>query len=79
MTFYRVRYTIERGTSSGYSWHTTKRAARARLVADYLGDPAEYDHNPKSIDERIEAVQITPTKAGILDALTRWATYPDNG
>ena len=82
MWFYRVSYSKEGGNSGGYSWHTSKRGAVAAAKADYEQDPAEYDQHASrgaSIAERIEPIEIACNRAGILDALQRYASHCDNG
>lgn len=69
MTFYRVTWYIEDGKySEGYSWHCSKAEAlheiKQKLRADAPGDP--------------EAIEIIPTKAGILRTLRRFAEHPNN-
>jgi hypothetical protein len=71
MRFYRVhRYSSSDG-SFGYEFFVSKtdaeKAAR-EWNADSEGDPAEVD-----------LIEIEPTKAGILDALNRYADHPNNG
>jgi hypothetical protein len=79
MKFYRVSYSQEGGNSAGFSWHRTRREALAAARKDYNQDPAEYDNNDRAIEERIEAIDVVPTKAGILKAMHRYASHPDNG
>ena len=82
MTFYRVSYSRDGGNSAGFSWHTSRRGAVAAARADYDADPEEYNlHSSRgaSIADRIQAIIIRPTRAGILDALQRYASHEDNG
>jgi hypothetical protein len=79
MTFYRVSYSQDGGNSAGYSWHTNRREAVRVARKAYNEDPAEYDHIAGTIKDRIETIVVTPTRAGILDALKRYASHPDNG
>jgi hypothetical protein len=78
MTFYRVSYSRDGGNSGGYSWHTSYAAALKAFRADYNEDQVEYFSAFKP-DEYIDEITITPTKAGILDALNNYAGYNDNG
>lgn len=79
LKFYRVTYSANGGNSAGYSWHTSRAGARAAARKDYDQDPAEYDATGTDFDQRIDVIHVTPTKAGILDALTRYASHPNNG
>ncbi len=82
MRFYRVSYSKEGGNSGGFSWHTSKRDAYAAARRDYDQDPAEYDlHGTRgaSIAERVDPIEIACNRAGILDALQRYASHCDNG
>ena len=67
MKFYRVHFVnhAEMG-SQGYEFFTSKRAAEKK--AREYGPTAE-----------VEEIQVTPTRAGILDALNRYGSHPDNG
>lgn len=78
MKYYRVSYSVFGGNSGGYSWHTSRAAAIMAAKRDFNVDPAEYDNEFKP-DNRIEVVTVTPTKAGILSALNRYAAHADNG
>jgi len=80
MTFYRVRYSTEGGSSAGYSWHTSRRDADRALAAAIANDPAEYADDARvRMEDRIQPVTITPTKAGILAALRQFASHEQNG
>lgn len=80
MKFFRVSYSKEGGNSGGFTWHTNHREALAAAKADYDQDPDEYNHHaPRRGSDRIEAIEIAPTRNGILRALVRFATHPDNG
>lgn len=72
MRFYQVAsFTID-GSSTGFDFYSDKRTAQraVREVANYSDDR-----------ERAEmtVIEVTPTKAGILDALNRLASHADNG
>jgi hypothetical protein len=70
--FYQLRTYCEGGNSAGYRWFTTRRDADKAKREDDALDP---DEAPGAIT----VVDIEPTKAGILDALRRYASHPDNG
>ena len=73
MRFYRVRYTYEAGTSLGFEWFTN--AYRAQVACrDFYSQRKDEDGSAT-----IETVDIQPTKGGILTALKRYASHPDNG
>lgn len=80
MKFFRVSYSKDGGNSAGFSWHTNLREALAAAKRDYDEDPGEYDnHAPIRGSDRIETIEIAPTRRGILRALERLASHPDNG
>lgn len=71
MRFYRVHYGIEHGNSAGYGWFTSCREADTKAKA-------WIDENPDELAE-VRIIEIKPTKAGILSALSLYASHPDNG
>lgn len=75
MRFYRVSISVNGGNSGGFYWYTTRREAEARKRGDDRDNRDEVGEAPADID----VIDVTPTKAGILDALRRFASYPDNG
>lgn len=77
MTLYRVTYRKEGGASDGYTWHSSRREALALAARAARDNPQEYGTEPAS--ERVEPIELTPTKAGILQLLSTYATYADNG
>lgn len=84
MRFYRLHCRCEGGISGGVEWFTSRRQAErsrrehianaklAELDQDFLGAG---ENEPDEIEE----LDITPTKSGILLALKRYASHPDNG
>lgn len=82
MRFYKVSIVDEGDGNKGAEWFRTKREAErcARKKTYYSPrDPScLYDMTVNQTAE-VEAVDITPTKAGILTALRRYASHPDNG
>jgi hypothetical protein len=74
-----VSYSVNGGNSGGFTWHTNRREAYQTAKKEYDLDPTEYDDNAGTIEERIDTITVTPTRAGILDALKRYASHPDNG
>ena len=72
LKFYVVHIYTGGGNSGGYMWFTSRKAAaKAKRDAD-AEDP---DETPADLD----TFHVVPTKAGILDALKRRASHPDNG
>jgi len=70
MIFYRVHYKDSFAESQGYEFFTTKSKAES----------AQKKANKENgQNEEIEKVEIRPTKKGVLAALNRWASHPDNG
>jgi len=74
MRFYLVRHHTEGGCSAGFSWHTNKAKARSQVAQINRDEPIEADHS-----EVVGPIDIDPSKAGILHALSVWACHPDNG
>lgn len=72
MKFYRLHTYCEGGNSNGFAWFTTRADAERAKREDVAVSPEE---EPGAID----VIEVTPTKAGILDALCRYASHPDNG
>ena len=72
MKFYRVAIFTEHGISAGFSWHTARRDAEHAVVVHQADD--EDERKPE-----IEEIELQPTKAGLLRALNRYASHPDNG
>jgi hypothetical protein len=74
-TLYRVDYRINM-ESRGFSFHSSERDAWRSI------DKAVQNKTADLVEEGgsdVEAIQIVPTKAGILKALERYAKHPDNG
>ena len=74
-TFYRVDYRVNM-ESRGFSFHSSHREAWKAITEaakKKTADPVEHGGSD------VEQVQVVPTKAGILQALERWAKHPDNG
>lgn len=71
MKFYKLHRTTDAGSSAGYEFYTNKREA----------EKAAQEWRTEYPDERatVEEITIQPTRAGILGALNRFASHPDNG
>lgn len=69
MKLYKLSFTEKNDNEhKGFAFYSSQREAKkeARKVASHK-------------DCEIEAIVVTPTKAGILRALNRYAGHPDNG
>lgn len=71
MRFYRVHYTTDCGSSAGYDWFTCRRKAEQEARAWRRDNPDE--------TTAIRAVEVSPTRAGILRALNLYGSHCDNG
>lgn len=73
MKLYQVDYTCEAGNSAGYGYFGNKReAAKASNLWRAQGN--ELEHGAE-----IRAIEVEPTKSGILKALNRFASHANNG
>lgn len=70
MRFYRLQRQVEGGNCGGFEWFTR------RADAEREGRAWEREEDEETF---IDAVDITPTKRGILRALNHYADHPDNG
>jgi len=73
MKFYSVHFTCDGGSSAGYKWFLSRRAAK-EAIADWRANLADPDESAT-----IKEWHIKPTKAGIVQALNLHASHPDNG
>jgi hypothetical protein len=71
MKFYQVCKTTEAGNSAG-CWFFTSKSAAEKAARDFRHD------NPDEFANVCE-IAIELTRAGILAALNRHASHPDNG
>jgi hypothetical protein len=67
MRLYRLHTRDSRDGSHGYLFFASKRAALKTV------------RGLESEDFTIEPIDVEPTKAGIMRALNRYASHPDNG
>ena len=74
MKLYRVtHYTVADG-HQGYTWHTSKAEADREAKAWHKAqDPMD---GPRV---SVAPVDIETNKAGLVDALNKYAAHPDNG
>lgn len=71
MKFYQVCKTTEGGNSAG-SWFFTNKAEAEKSAREFRQEEPDEFAN-------VYEIIVEPTKAGILDALNRHASHPDNG
>lgn len=75
VVLYRNHYSTEMDSSRGYSWHKNRDDAK-RAYSDAEKFPEG------GFDQRAECavpVSIHLSKGGLLDALNKYASHPDNG
>ena len=79
MIFYRVHYFGPLYALRGYEWFTSQRSAQQAISKWQRGRKDDDEYSASNPDRHrtadLEAITITPTKAGILDALIRFAQY----
>ena len=71
MKFYQVCTTTEGGNSAGSRFFTSKSEAEKAAHQFRRAEPGEWAD--------VYQITVIPTKAGILAALNRHASHPDNG
>jgi hypothetical protein len=71
LKFYRITLTHNNGESAGFGWRTSERDAKQRVT--------EWKREGDSNAAEYKVVDIVPTREGILSALHRYASHPDNG
>lgn len=74
MRFYRVHFRFDGGSSDGYQFFTSKRESE-RSRSEAIRNAGCVEDEPDEVEE----IEVTPTKAGILEALNRLASHADNG
>lgn len=72
MKLYRNHYSVEGGSSGGFSWHTTIRDAKASAVTVEKANKEK----PHTVAELIE---LKPGKEAMVRFLNNYAGHPDNG
>ena len=79
MIFYRVQYFAPLNSPRGYEWFTSQRSAQQAVSKWQRGTKDDHEYNSDFPEHRrtadLAAITITPTKAGILTALNRFAQY----
>lgn len=71
MRLYRVHLDSEQEGSQGFAWASSRREANRKAV--------DFERSLRDGTTTIEEVTITTDKAGVLRALNRYASHPDNG
>lgn len=80
MKFYRCEVfdALDDGESAGFLFASSK-AEMLTLIREHNERHAENNPSRDNLCTEPEAIDIEPTKAGILRALRRYAGHPDNG
>ena len=71
MKFYQVHTSYDHGVCAGFEYFTSRETANREMREFLRNNPTE--------EAEIVAIEIEPTKHGILNALNRYASHPDNG
>jgi hypothetical protein len=82
MKFYQVDLRNDYGSSAGFEYFTSKRDA-VKAFNDWFDcgedKSVEEEFTEERMATKINVIEVTPTKAGILKALRRYASHADNG
>jgi hypothetical protein len=77
-TFYRLQYFNVNTSPRGYAWFTSRASAQQGATAWQRSTKDDDEYDPDYTDFRRTAdlaiITVTPTKAGILDALNLHAS-----
>ena len=78
-TFYRLRYFNPTNRGHGYEWFTSRASAQRAATAWRRSSKDDFEYDPNEPDSlrssELKVITITPTKAGLLDALNYFATH----
>lgn len=74
MILYRVHWHTEGGTSNGFSWFRTRRAAKAEIKLVIDRDALTETDLPE-----LERVEVAVSAEGVFAALHVYASHADNG
>lgn len=77
MRIYRVCYESLSEGGQGFLWFPSNRAAQKDLAAYRRTDSSPRKHD--SEESKVQAIDFTPTKKGIIALLNEVANHPDNG
>lgn len=72
MKFYRVALYCDFGVSAGYEFTLTRKEAE-RIGREHS---ASLDESAGYV---VESVEVSPGRLGIISALRKYASHPDNG
>lgn len=79
MKFFRVHLFDSVDSSAGYEFASNERDARM-IVAKFKQNNRDRVKAAGGVfNDKIELIEIEPTKTGILKALNRYAGHPNNG
>lgn len=76
MRIYKNDLRCNGSESKGYTYHASYRAARAS-AAEAIRNTADSCEPIATVET--EALDLTPTKSGIISALNQHGGHPDNG
>jgi hypothetical protein len=76
MRIYKNNLRAHGWESHGYTYHASYRAARAS-AAEVIRHTADSTEPIATVET--EALDLTPTKSGIISALNQHGGHPDNG
>ena len=76
MKFYRLHLSAGSDGSAGYEFFTSMSKAQKAMRAHIKDNELDEDD---AANVEVEEIEIKPNKRGILAALNRYATHPDNG
>jgi len=79
MRFYRLDLRHNYGESAGFKFFTTRRDAEKAFREHMRSGSDQEEWVCACENTEIEAIDIVPTKQGILAALKRHASHADNG
>ena len=77
MRFYRLARVNGQDGCTGYEFFTNKRDAET-AAREWMASREEEEYG-EMIEAKITEVKVTPTRAGILNALNSLASHADNG
>lgn len=82
MKFYQLDLRHEYGSSAGYEYFTNKQDAEKAFDEWFDCGPdksVKEEYTEERMSTKINVIEITPTKAGILRMLRLYASHADNG
>ena len=77
MNIYRNKYVVD-GKNTGYSFHTSRTTA-AKFRADFHRVVKETaGGNPMDANTIVELIEVERSAKGIIEALTKYGSHPEN-